>query len=87
MLRETNELPIKYQGQIVSAICVLHNFIQIHDPKDYLEFDDDNEVIEGSGFTRHARSGDITRQETQIASARRDGIAKDMWAQYQNHIR
>ena len=50
MLVIAQEYEVKAQAQIVSALTVLHNFIQTHDPDDFTECDDDgNDAPEPAG--------------------------------------
>ena len=89
MMRETNEFPMAHQGQIISAVCVLHNFIRIYDPEDLLEEMDEEELLGGGGATdvnRQYRVGDINAAESEEASQRRDEIAQAMWRQYQQYL-
>ena len=85
MLRESSELPIRTQTQIVCAMAVLHNFIVFHDPSDLLDWEpnveDEENDIEGT------RATGISRAEVACSNLRRDKIAQDMWADYQKTLR
>jgi hypothetical protein len=69
---------------MVPAICVLHNFIRIHDV-------DDIPVIEGPQ-SRHQASalmelgGDISNAERNATSELRESIAMAMWNSYMDVI-
>jgi hypothetical protein len=85
MFREANDFPIKVQGRIASAICVLHNFIRTYDPRDLEEEEAEEEAPEcnqtGNDVIRSVPSA-----EAAAANKRRDQIAKDMWTQYQGYL-
>jgi len=81
MFREANDFPIKVQGRIASAICVLHNFIHTHDPQD-LEDEEGTEISEATQSGNDVIQS-IPAAEAAAANRRRDQIAHDMWTQYQ----
>jgi len=69
MIWELNEFPLQHQGWIVSAICVLCNFIHIYDPTDLIDYIDD-EQEEARGEDQVAvtyRNGQISSQEAEAA--------------------
>ncbi|RDX42814.1 hypothetical protein OH76DRAFT_1303985, partial [Lentinus brumalis] len=69
-------------AKLVHALCMLHNFIRIHDPDD-LDEDDINSLQHCHSEAAAATfGGDITAGEREEASARRDRIAKEMWDSY-----
>jgi hypothetical protein len=73
-----------YQARIPAALAAIHNFIRIHDP-DELEGFVEAEDME-RGFV--AQVGELAEGQTRTAekrraNARRDGIAAEMWEQYQ----
>ncbi|HEV7737059.1 MAG TPA: transposase family protein [Chlamydiales bacterium] len=90
MFREPNDFPIHTQGQIASAICILHNFIRIHDPNDMDE--DEESTQQENGGREHGISRDtsqirgISRRELQEAEKHRDNMANAMWQQYQVYL-
>lgn len=69
------------------ACGIIHNFIREHDPDDDdYDSDTDMEEDEGAAFPSDALpeelSDGISEDETQRADAKRDRIAKAMWASY-----
>jgi hypothetical protein len=71
------------QAKMIPAICVLHNFICIHDVDDIPAV---NEPWR-AGWTQVGEVGrDISLEETNRASELRESLAKAMWASYQNII-
>ena len=90
MFREANDFPIKFQGQIATAICVLHNFIRTHDPEDIVDLDDAEleEVPRSrSALVQEPSVVGISACEAREAAERRDRIAEDMWVKYQAVLR
>jgi len=90
MFREANDFPIKFQGQIATAICVLHNFIRTHDPEDIVDFDDAEleEVLRGgSTVVQELSIVGISAHEAREVMERRDRIAEDIWVKYQAVLR
>jgi hypothetical protein len=84
------EYPIELQAKLVNALCVLHNFILIHDPTDISietwtehrargSWSGTDDYIE---VTPNVPVGDITEAERRRASERRDRLAKRMWEDY-----
>jgi hypothetical protein len=76
------EYDLATQAKMVPAICVLHNFIRIHDM-------DDIPVVEG--FRRATSAfvglgGDISSAERNEASELRESIAIAMWDSYKSII-
>ena len=76
------EYSVKTQAKLVHALCVLHNFIRIHDPDD---LDQATEEV----LTRPAPTpipADFTQaisnEERTTAMDRRDRIAAEMWESY-----
>jgi hypothetical protein len=78
------EFSLTTQAQIVLALAVLHNFISIYDPEDPLF--DGEDVIQGDADdpVSDRQQGAITLEGPEQgrlgAAARRDSIAKAMWA-------
>ena len=89
MFQEANEFPIEAQGRIASAICVVHNFIRIHGPKDLEE--EERFLLNNEGDSRPEiiqsyGNGGISTQEAKAVATRRDKIAEAMWTQYQGYL-
>ncbi|KIJ36075.1 hypothetical protein M422DRAFT_145225, partial [Sphaerobolus stellatus SS14] len=81
--RNANEFPIAAQGQIASAICVLHKFICIHDPQDLVADEEDTQIGHPSSQVNvEEENRGIPRAEAEAAKKLRDKIANDMWLQY-----
>jgi DDE superfamily endonuclease len=80
------EYSLAVQGKIIRAICVLHNFIRVHNP------DEDLGVTDAELSRRTPRrsaadfGGSVSAEERTIANVRRDEIAQRMWEQYQEYI-
>jgi hypothetical protein len=80
------EYSLETQAKIIHAICVLHNFIHVHNPDKDLgapETELDRRMPQRSAMDF---GGSVTTEETNSANARRDSIAQHMWAQYQEYI-
>ena len=81
------EYNLTTQAKMVPAICVLHNFIRIHDVDDIPTANDTHiqaeqplmPIMEGLG-------GDISTAERNRATKLRESIAKAMWESYQGII-
>lgn len=86
IIREANEFPIEAQGRIASAICVVHNFIRIHDPEDLPDPDDEDNNSITPFNASFSGNGTISSQERSAAVKRRDDIANAMWVQYQQNL-
>jgi len=78
------EYNLVVQTKLVPALCVLHNFIHVHDPDDNEEGDEEREV--GTNQAVQAVPEDfghqITPAERTRAGQKHDDIAEAMWAQY-----
>ena len=90
------EYCLRTQAKIPAALAVLHNFVRVYDPDDEAEEDGDNcddedddadislpeipLVAENLGYH-------ISQAEKDRASAKRDEIAKAMWADYRETLR
>jgi DDE superfamily endonuclease len=81
------EYSVKVQAQIPSALCAIHNFIKVHDPKE--------DELPNLGNSEYSSSipnpGDDGVRQVNYAeddvfdvADRRDTIAQDMWDSYQN---
>lgn len=78
------------QAQMVPALCVLHNFICVHDVDDLPTLRDNFQSCV-TQCTVHADSleglgGDISTAEKRRATEARDTIAKEMWDSYQRYL-
>lgn len=80
------EYSLQKQARLVHALCVLHNFIRVHDPDD-LDTTIEEELTripeppEQGDF-----GGSISAAEKEAATSRRDNIAKQMWADYVEYL-
>jgi len=87
MASQACNYPMRTQAQIIPALCLLCNFILVHDPDDFNESDtpsmalvndsqanQNEEVFIGTG---------VSRAESTRAAAYRDTIASEMWTSYQ----
>ncbi|KAF8463815.1 hypothetical protein DFH94DRAFT_640340, partial [Russula ochroleuca] len=71
------------QTLLISAICVLHNFICIHDPNDYDGVDISVEREQRAPRRNPEDFGcSITAVERMQAGQKQDEIAQAMWTQY-----
>ena len=93
ILQETNEYLMLTQAKIVSACGVIHNFIGTYDPDDQPEpwSSEGSQGSEGgsspsSQVSDFLGTGNISGQETQRASWRREEIAQAMWLTYQQEL-
>jgi hypothetical protein len=86
ILREANEFPIEIQGRLTSAICIVHNFIQIHDPEDLSDSDEEDYYLVAPSIPSTTGNGTISLQERNEAAKRRNDIANAMWIQYQRYL-
>jgi hypothetical protein len=89
------------QSLIPPALAAIHNFIRQYDPGDIRAYDyinnnnnnNNNEEPLDPLMGVHPESagelgvGVVTPQERAAANERRDKIAADMWAQYQDYLR
>jgi hypothetical protein len=72
------EYSLKVQGKIICAICVLHNFIRVHNP------DGDLGVMDAELSRRTPRrstvdfGGSVSAEERTNANTKRDEIAQQM---------
>lgn len=91
------EYPIETQAKLVPAIAALHNFLRIHDRTDEASDLGQNSLgrehsgsidgfvdspVEPREVTPEELGMHITEAERHRASARRDRIAQQMWADY-----
>lgn len=80
------------QAQIVTGLCALHNFIQYRDPHELREFNNISQSYdECFGIAievpqAELGSGYISAAEKTRSEVFRDGVAEEMWAQYQGEL-
>jgi DDE superfamily endonuclease len=78
------------QAKFIPALCVLHNYISLYEQD--IEDPTNAQQPLGTGGPGQAPPTNLSRpvwvsaQEERIASARRDRIADEMWADYQLHL-
>lgn len=83
----------KVVSQLCVACCAIHNFIRRTDDHDELilqvlqEFRSGENGSNGQVPETAVPVTAITRAQREIANAQRDGIAEQMWAQFQQRIR
>ena len=78
------------QAKFVPALCVLHNFISIHD----WDFMDTSTIEPASGIGPSCQAGPVklpqpvwvSEEEELSASVKYDRIANRMWADYQQYL-
>lgn len=80
-----SEYSLKTQSKIIHAICILQDFIHIHDP------DEDLGVLDPKLLWQIPRStmdfgGSVLPAERNSANMRRDDITWCMWTQYQEYV-
>ena len=76
------EYSVAVQAKLIHALCVLHNFIRIHDPDDMkdAEAEELERIPQAPGAADFG--GNISSSESERASEYRDQVAKAMWADY-----
>lgn len=79
------EYSVTTQAKIVHALCVLHNFIRVHDPDDFEPTDLDACEHLSAQDTAATFGGHVSQAEREEAGLRRDRIAKEMWDSYVAH--
>ena len=78
------------QAKFVPALCVVHNFVSIHD-RDAADTPITQQAS-GTGISHQAahvelpRPAWVSEEEEFSASAKRDKIADKMWANYQQYL-
>ena len=85
------QIPLEYdmniQARVPVALCALHNFIRRYDPDDFFDpelagvddaVDEDGDGVLGDG------PADV--DERRRADTCRDGIAQEMWDDYQQEL-
>ena len=90
MAREPCEYKINIQCRIPLGLALVHNFLRTHDPtrhSDQLHIPLRHEPVHNiHGDIEPAAQVPIAASEDAAASARRDRIASELWAQYQNEL-
>lgn len=76
------EYSIETQAKIVQALCVVHNFIRVHDPDDF-EYEREPILDEPDDVAYGELGGAAGTSERNRASKFRDTIALSMWDDYQ----
>lgn len=83
MLKEEVHYPMEIQGRLVSAVCVLFNFIKIHDPDDIEELERNLEAADlVDGAAPLQTPGGISQAESARGAALRERITQAMWHEY-----
>lgn len=86
------EYSMAIQAKLVQALCVVHNFIRIHDPQDMPMRDTMDDDLEGSDDDNDNRqnfgslgtmSSPAHRSQAEVF---RDAIAKEMFADYKREL-
>ncbi len=80
------EYSVRTQAKLVHAICLLHNFIRIHDPDDCEPVVQDAEEHLQPAEGAQSFGGPIQAAERAEATLRRDQIAKEMWESYVTYM-
>jgi hypothetical protein len=78
----TLEYSMEIQARIPAALCVIHNFICIHDPADKVIVADNGGDHNDNLFDHEHIASASAAAEIDEPSARRDRIADMMWADY-----
>ncbi|KAF8799766.1 hypothetical protein BYT27DRAFT_7119624, partial [Phlegmacium glaucopus] len=91
------EYPIDMQAMFVPALGAVHNFASVHDrdknqdsttqPSTGSQENTTCTATEPRIITEEELGFDITAEERQRATERRDKIARDMWRDYQAELR
>jgi hypothetical protein len=79
------EISMDYQARIPAALAAIHNYIRIHDSDELEDFVDADDIEQGF-FAGELAEGQTRTAERRRANARRDGIAAEMWEQYQAEL-
>ena len=86
ILQHGSDYHMKYQVRIPPACCALHNFIRIHDPTEFNDFQNIHEDPNPVQLSGSLAETVPTPQERAQANSRRDYIAQQMWSAYQEII-
>lgn len=91
-MASSSEYNVNTQAKIPCALAALHNYIRIHDPEDDGDSEGEDyqdEHASGADNDMEEEEPDpellgthISNAEKRRATARRDKIAQDMWADY-----
>ena len=77
------------QARLAPALAAIHNFIRLYDPDEIKDLIDEAEDIQpGAQMPQMGdlAAGPARAAERALADGKRDGIAQDMWAQYQAEL-
>ena len=87
------EYDMSIQSRIPTALAALHNFIRHYDPEELdvyhdptAEFDLEDLEMAATASVGELGRGPASVAERNNANARRDRIARDMWAQYLTYL-
>ena len=87
MASQACNYPMRTQAQIIPALCLLRNFILVHDPDDLNESDTTSmALVNDSQANQNGEAfigTGVSRAESTRAAAYRDTIATNMWTSYQ----
>jgi hypothetical protein len=79
------EYSLETQTKIVPALCVLHNFIRVHDSEENVVLEELSTRAPRRNPEDFSRQG-VSAQEKARANTKRDDIAKEMWREYQEYL-
>jgi hypothetical protein len=79
------EISMDYQACIPAALAAIHNYIRIHDLDELAGFAEANDMEPGF-FSGELAEGQTRTAEKRWANTRQDGIAAEMWQQYQAEL-
>ncbi len=77
------------QALIPPALAAIHNFIWQYDPQEICMYDDqlvDFKMGHHPRSARRLKKNAVTPNEVAQANERRNGIAHNMWEQYQHYL-
>ncbi|KAF8151549.1 hypothetical protein B0H34DRAFT_664634, partial [Crassisporium funariophilum] len=99
LVKAAPEYDPEMQAMSVGALGGVHNYVRIHDPSDNIESWTNNAETRASGSASNRTPQEprriaeeqlginITAEERQQASDRRDHMAQEMWKDYQEELR
>ncbi|EGN91626.1 hypothetical protein SERLA73DRAFT_18539, partial [Serpula lacrymans var. lacrymans S7.3] len=82
-----SEYDMAVQACIPPALCMLHNFIRVHDPYEIQDYNTPTEDPIPRLDTGTLATGPPTEATRTQANVRKDEIAKLMWEDYQGELR
>jgi hypothetical protein len=80
------EYDLDTQARLPPALAALHNFIREHDPDELIDYEDINDPQPGARADGSLATGTARAAEKAQVNTRRDQIAQNMWAQYQEEL-